>query len=347
MRSPERHPPTSCASWSFLGPSSVPFIPALALTALTALGSLATTGCSFAAVADGADADGIVDTSSTHAALVTIERTSDSAKAEVVARVVRIGGAGSLDEPALRLAGFADDLSTAKLGTCLSGARPASAAPVPATPAAFAARAGNRNLELLELGQVALDLGDGIKTPLVARHVPDPAGVLSGVMYNARIGEATLAGPSARASVKAAGVQNDPESIGFVAQVAVPADVANLRIAGQDPKDFSAPQGPVEVTWLTAERSDRNGDLEDLVVFEVRGTDPSRPMSRCTFPDTGRAIVPVASDEGTVVVHRIHRERFHLDFSSPKTRRDRDEGEIRFDTSRTIAFTRSGRGTRP
>jgi hypothetical protein len=188
-----------------------------------------------------------------------------------------------------------------------------------------------------------------MKTPLVARHVPDPAGVLSGVMYNARIGDASLAG-SARASVRAAGAPNDPEAVGFVAQVAVPADVANLRFAGQDPKEFSASQGPVEVTWLVPDRSDRSdriADLEDLVIFEVRGTDPSRPTSRCTFPDTGRAIVPIVVDEGTVVVHRIHRERFHLDFSTPKSRRDRDEGEIRFDTSRTIAFTRTGRAMRP
>ncbi len=365
MRSPERHPPSSPRR-SFSGLSirmSIPRLTSAAFTAFTALAVsgtvLATTGCSFAAVADGADADGISDTSSTHAALVTIERTSDSAKAEVVARVVRVGGIGSLDEPALRLAGFADDLSTAKgaLGTCTTGSRSAS---VPAAPVAAVAAGGNRNLELLDLGQVALDLGDGIKTPLVARHVPDPAGVLSGVMYNARIGEAGLPGlpglaglpasGAARASVRAAGAPNDPESVGFVAQVAAPADVANLRFAGQDPKDFSASQGPIEVTWLTPERldrSDRIADLEDLVLFEVRGTDPSRPMSRCTFPDTGRAIVPIAVDEGTVVVHRIHRERFHLDFSTPKARRDRDEGEIRFDTSRTIAFTRSGRGTRP
>jgi hypothetical protein len=134
--------------------------------------------------------------------------------------------------------------------------------------------------------------------------------------------------------------------VAFVAQVAVPSDVANLRFAGQDPKEFSAAQGPIELTWLTPDRTDRAGELEDLVIFEVRGTDPSRPASRCVFPDNGRALVPIA-DEGTVVVHRIHREHFHLDFSNPKTRRDRDEGEIRFDTSRTIAFTRSGRGTRP
>ena len=324
-------------------------------------------GCSFSAVAD--PADGAPETSGTRAALVTIERASDghdSTKADVVARVVRVQGPGWLDEASLRLAGFGDDWPA--LGTCTASPARPSVAGVGALGAL-----GKGSLELLDLGQVAIELADGTRTALVARHVPDPAGVLSGIVYNARIAD-----PSALASrtgdvhasdtrasdtrasdesrvvrlaVRAVGVPQDPESVAFVAQITPPKDVSDLRIAGQDPKDFSAPTGSLEVTWspLTDSRAtdEKRPDLEDVVAFEVRGADASRSLVRCAFPDGGRAIVPFVADEGTVVVHRVRRERFHLDgHKTGKRERERErdgEGEIRFDSSRSFAYGRSSR----
>lgn len=294
-------------------------------------------GCSFSAVAD--PADGASDTNASQAALVTIERSSDATKADVVARVVRVTGAGTLDEAALRLAGFAEDLPA--IGTCAS-----SAARAGSTPAA----ALSGHLELVDLGQVGIELQDGARTPLVARHVPDPAGVLSGIMYNARITDATPKGES-RVTVRASGISSDPDSVSFVASVSIPRDVADLRIASQDPRDFGAPPGPVDLTWTPAvERTDRfeRGDLDDVVVIDVRGNDTSRPSIplRCAFADTGRATIPLASDEGVIVTHRVRRERFRLDLPSSDPRHKatkHDEGEIRFDSARAFPFMRTNR----
>ena len=262
-------------------------------------------GCSVTATADSADAS---DVSASQAALVTVERTSDPAKTEVVARLVRVVGPGTLDEPALRLAGVSDDLPG--LGTCVA-------------PSVRAQASAVRSLELADLGQVTAELG-GAPVGLTARHVPDPAGVLSGVVYNARLVE-----PSAvegrKLVVRTA--PSDPEAA-FVAEVRVPADVSDLRIGGQDPRELTTAPGPAELTWLA-------GEPEDVIVVDVRAQ--GRPSVRCAFADAGRGVLPLLGDDGTLVVHRVHRERFRLDKSR------RDDGEIRFDTSKTFVFSRTSR----
>jgi hypothetical protein len=263
-------------------------------------------GCSVTATADSADAS---DVSTSQAALVTVERTSDPAKTEVVARLVRVVGPGTLDEPALRLAGASDDLPG--LGTCVAPSVRAQGA------------SAVRSLELADLGQVTAELG-GAPVSLTARHVPDPAGMLSGVVYNARLSEPGAV-EGRKLVVRAA--PTDPDAA-FVAEVRVPADVSDLRLAGQDPRELSAAPGPTELTWLA-------GEPEDIIVVDVRAQ--GRPPVRCAFADAGRGVLPLLGDDGSLVVHRVHRERFRLDRSR------RDDGEIRFDTAKTFVFSRTSR----
>lgn len=289
-------------------------------------------GCSFAAVSDGQDAS---DLGASQSALVTVERTQDGAKTEVVARVLRVAERGPLDESALRMAGFPEDLPA--LGTCV-----APLASSPTSPLSPTSVSASRALELVDLGQVAVELADGTRTSLAPRHVPDPAGVLSGVMYNARISdpERARSPEAARVVVRAAGNPQDPEAVTFAALVTVPHDVTDLRLAGQEPRDWAAVVGPAELTWSPS--SPGGTESEPIVLVDVRSAD-GRITNRCAFSDTGKALLPLASDEGSLVVHRIQRERFHVD-GPHKTRRE--DGEIRFDTSRTITFSRSAHASR-
>lgn len=298
----------------------------LVVPLLGSLGS-AVLGCSLSAVPDAADAEA----GASQAALVTLERTADGARVDVVARVVRAHGA-PLDEAALQLAGLGDALPP--LGTC---------APVDGLGLSSGLSGGSasRNLELLELGGVALEVGD-FRAPLLARHVPDPAGVLSGVVYNARISPegAGLLAPRAAVTVRAQATAGDPEGAAFVATVTVPRDVTDVRLAGQDPRELSA-VGAVELTWS----ADGEDPSSSMVGLEVRPTDAARTAYRCAFADTGRASLPavvLVADEGALVLHRVQRERFRLEGHSAARQ---PEGEIRFDAVRVLAYHRERRAS--
>ncbi len=295
------------------------------------LGSAAM-GCSLSTAPDAADAEA----GTSQAALVTLERSStDGARVEVVARVVRAHG-GPLDEAALRIAGLGDALPV--LGTCvpvdgpgLSGTREGG----------LAGTAASRSLELVELGGVALEVGDTFRAPLVARHVPDPAGVLSGVVYNARLTPegAGLLAPRATVTVRAQPSPGDVEGAAFTATVGVPRDVADVRLAGQDPRELTSltSLGAAELTWAA------DADESSATIgVEVRPSDATRTAYRCAFPDTGRALLPAAAlsaDEGTLVLRRVQRERFRLEGHAGVRREG--EGEIRFDAVRALPYRRA------
>lgn len=329
-------------------------------------------GCSFSAGAAGSEATD-AETVGAQAALVTIasiastERsaTEPVQRADVVARVVRANG-GPLDEGALRLAGLGDDLPV--LGTC---------APMGSGSLGLAALAGHagqtgsgssgssawrsRSLELMDLGSVAMDIGDAFRASPVAtvtlapRHVPDPAGVLSGIVYNARVSteSASQLTPRAQVTVRALGGPGEADPVGFTATITVPRDVSDVRLGGQDPREFFAPAGSVELTWAP-EPEDAASAGASTIGVDVKPKDLSQPTIRCTFADTGRAILPAAalvSDEGTLTVHRVHRERFRLETRSARTVREPreprephdGEGEIRFDSARAFPYLRKAR----
>jgi hypothetical protein len=264
-------------------------------------------GCSVqAAGGDAADAEA----STPAAAVVVVERTAgpgDATRAEAVARFVQMR-AGAVDDQALRMVGAAVDFPAQ--GACSAVGRAWADAPA-------------RAVKLADVGVVSLE-ANGVRTNLVAREVPDVADLVSGVVYTARA-EATLASRT-RYLLRSGGTQQvDPFEIVALA----PAEPSEVQIAGQDAHNAIAiaPGAGADLSWEPG---------EDLIYVDIASSDPSTPVMRCAFGDSGHASVPTAAfgaaEDGTISVHRLHRESFRA--------RGLESGEIRFDFARTVAFSR-------
>ena len=273
-----------------------------------ALASLTAIGC-VAPPEDRPDAEAATTTAT---AIVVVERTTgpgDAVRGDaVIARFVRVRQ-GSVDEQALRIAGAAWDLPAA--GACVAAAQDT------AQPALQP-----RSVDLLDVGVLTTSTLDGSynaakSTVLLPRSMPDPTGVVSGVFYSARSAEAFT--PTARLQLHTSGGPDMPE--GFRVDVASPHDVGDVRVT-------SAPSG-LDIGW------DGDTASSDLVYVDVIGQS-SRLVARCSALDVGQLSIPAASlgaiDEGTVSVHRLHRESFRAKGIEP--------GEIRFDLARVVAFHR-------
>ena len=178
-----------------------------------------------------------------------------------------------------------------------------------------------RGVELLDVGAVTVDafVGDpaqGKTTILLPRAMPDPAGVVSGYFYSARASEAYT--PTSRLSLRASGGQDLPE--GFAVSVASPRDLSDVRVV--------ATPASVDVLWDSSE-----SDGRDLVYADVLA--PAM-IARCAGSDAGHLAIPAsalgAAEEGTIAVHRVHREPFRT--------RGIDPGEVRFDFARVVSFRR-------
>jgi len=166
--------------------------------------------------------------------------------------------------------------------------------------------AAARSVDLLDVGAVSLD-----RTMLFPRTMPDPAGMVSGYFYSAR--STDVYAPAQRLSVRASGGQDLPD--GFAVNVATPRDLSELRV--------TTTATGLDVGW-------DESDARDLVYVDVVAD--GNIVTRCATVDIGHATIPTNVDEGTLSVHRIHREAF-------KTR-GIDPGEVRFDFSRIVAFRR-------
>jgi hypothetical protein len=290
-----------------------------------ALASLTAIGC----VAPGDDRPDAEATSTTATAVIVVERTTGPGDAirgdAVIARFVRVHQ-GSVDDQALRLAGAGWDLPA--VGTC-------SAAAQDATQPALQPRA----VDLLDVGVLTVEgpldaraLGALPKsTILLPRLMPDPTGSVSGVFYSARSNEAFT--PAARLQLHTSGGPDMPE--GFRVDVPSPHDVADVRVAPSAGGGGGA--GGLDIAW---EGEQAANDARDLVYVDVfssaeRGGRPSSVLvARCTALDVGQLSIPAASlggtEEGTLSVHRLHRESFRAKGIEP--------GEIRFDIARVVAF---------
>ena len=70
------------------------------------------------------------------------------------------------------------------------------------------------------------------------------------------------------------------------------------------------------------------------------GATSAAPATRCLFDDGGHATLEASAfgalEDGTIAVHRLHREAFHA--------RGIDPGEVRFDFARVVSFVRRGNG---
>lgn len=262
--------------------------------ALAALSALA--GCTVGNP-DLPDADS--QTSTTASGIIVVER-GPSGDA-IVARFVR-ARQGAVDDVALRTAGVQP---LPALDTCVAS---------PVGPAGFEAPASPaRAVDLLDVGSMTFE-----GTTLAPRRLPDPAGMVDGRFYVARSSDAFAA--ASQFSMKATGGSDLPE--GFAVSLNAPRDLDDVRVA-------SSAAG-LDVAWDATD-----ADARDLVYVDVSARD-ANVIARCAGSDVGHLAIPASLlgtiEEGTLSVHRVHRETF-------KTR-GIDPGEVRFDLSRVTAFRR-------
>ncbi len=329
-------------------------LPTLGLLLLTL------TACSANVSSPGeSDADTLTQTT----AVVTFERTTtgDSGR-EVVrgaatARFVQArtpafaserAQTSQLDERALKLVGAAFEA-------------PPSFGCVPLS-AELDAAAG-RALELADVGglQVIQTSASGPGTrafPLVPRQVPDPVGLVGGVLYYAATPApelSSLLAPGSRYSVRAAGSSG---VAAFELSGTAPVEVSDVRLAGAGPQAggrvvipmTGAGPAVVELAWSTADGSAarETGDVFFVDVAMQRGAGTSGGTLRCaadasgaTIPSSAFAVAGLVAGlpegDGTIAVHRVHRERAR---SNGAGRSALESSELRFDFSRVIAFSR-------
>jgi hypothetical protein len=254
------------------------------------------------------------ETTTAMSAVIVVERTSDSVQgssAEASARFVRVTTPSSSTE-ALQAIGAALDLPPR--GACASIASLAGFKGTPGSAASAPARAPV--VELVDVGPVSLE-ADGLLTRLLPRQLPDVTDVVSGVVYARATGPALLP-PATNYVVHVAG-GHDLASFDVVA--AAPHDPSEVRVAGETPGGLKVgANSSIELAWAP-------DGTEDFLYVDVRPNGV-----RCVFDDVGRGTVSpfFFDDAGTLVIHRVHRERFRV--------RGIDAGEVRFDFSRAIPY---------
>jgi len=291
---------------------------------------LALMGCSVAATPDEVGAD--AETSSV-TAVVVVSRTvgfagEGAARSEAVARFVRVRGA-AVDDDALRMVGAAVDVPAA--GTCTRLASPSQ----PAAAGTIAPA-----VELVDVGPLALET-DAMKKTLVARRVPDVADLVSGVVYAARTADGEPAFPSSgrfvvRSAGRAAqpGIDSAVDVAPFTIEARVDGEPNDLKIGDQDAPagaTITLPAGAaIDLAWEPA----AGASADDAVYVDV-APPGGVATARCAFADTGHAALAAStfgSDDGTMAVHRLHRESFHA--------KGIDAGEVRFDFARVVSYHR-------
>lgn len=282
----------------------------LLLLGSSALAILA--GCTTNVSPSGEAADAEV-VSSNARAIVVVEGSSNNegARTEAVARFVR-ARSGTVDEDALRMVGAAVDFPA--VGGC--GSLGSSRAPA------------SRPIALLDVGAVTLFAGESVAA-LQPRQVPDVADLVSGVVYSA----AARGGALPSKSAYLLRVDGAPESdvSPFAVSAMSPGEPADVRFAGDDGRSGPVsilPRAPVELTW-------EPGGGDDVIYVDIAATS-SAPATRCLFVDGGHAVLGAAAfgalEDGTLAVHRLHRESFHAHGVDP--------GEVRFDFARVVSFVR-------
>jgi hypothetical protein len=279
----------------------------LASLGTSALVALA--GCTTSVVPSGEAADAEVSSTATAVVVVEGSTANEGARTEAVARFVR-ARSGTVDDDALRMVGATVDFPP--LGACS------------ALPSARAS--ASRPLALLDVGGVSLFAGDAVAT-LQPRQVPDVADLVSGVVYSAR----TEALPSKSTYLLRIDGAPEADVAPFVVGASSPGEPTDVRFGGDDGRSGPvsiALGSPVELTW-------ESGSADDVVYVDLAATSAS-PATRCLFVDGGHATLAPSAfgalEDGTVAVHRLHRESFRAHGVDP--------GEVRFDFARVVAFVR-------
>jgi len=181
--------------------------------------------------------------------------------------------------------------------------------------------------------------------PLVPRQVPDPVGLVGGVLYYGNNPELSQVVPGTRYSVRGSGSQG---VAAFELAGTSPFEVADLsfggiRVAGQRaPIQLASSQPAVEIAWSTADAARESGDIFFVDVARVGASSVrcAADASGATIPSSVFAGVSPSDDVGgTISVHRVHRERARST-GTGVSRSAFESSEVRFDFSRVISFTR-------
>lgn len=271
----------------------------LSVSMLVAAGALA--GCA-SPTTDGPDAEAIAQAAT---AVVVVERTTGPGDAvrgdDVIARFLRVRH-GAVDDQVLRMTGVTTDVPAP--GSC-SLARDLGST----------SRA-NESVELLDVGSVSV--GGREATLLLPHAMPDPTGLVSGVVYSAHAAETFAAGGVL--DLHANGGPDLPG--GFSATVNTPLDLGDVRVVRNA---FG-----LDIAWDAADDGDR-----DVVYAEVVAPS-SDVVARCATVDAGRMTIAASTfdglEDGSVVLHRLHREAART--------REVPVVDVRFDLARVITFRR-------
>ncbi|MBW2528957.1 MAG: hypothetical protein JRI23_32575 [Deltaproteobacteria bacterium] len=277
-------------------------------------------GCS-ATVADDDD-DGAEPAPASTQASVTVERsvtlpTGDDAmrlSTRVMARFIQVSG-GIDHEFADRVVGSRRELPAP--GSCewrsSTGLEPL---PTVATSGA---------IDLLDVGDVILHAG-GSSLPLAPRAFPDVGDLVSGVIYSSRDDSTALpAGESYEIETTGSELAD-----GFRLSIDAPGAPDQVRIGDEplDSEELVIPVGEaLGVQWL-AGRDGRDQIVVDLAPWGSDGRQLN--AARCSFEDSGSAIVPEAfvtwSDEVGGLDLSVHRVR-RAELKAPEL----DEAVVEFD----------------
>jgi hypothetical protein len=287
----------------------------------------------------GAPGTGDAETPTTHA-VVLVERTLDpteGSRAEASARFVRV--ASSFTAGALQTIGASLDLPPA--GSCASVT-----SLVAGVAGALSDGAERTLIELADVGSVVIDTGDAPGARLAPRQLPDVTDVVSGVVY-ARAADLSLFPAGVAYLVHVSG---GPDLEPIDTSATAPADPTDDHGVGEDGRGGAelASGGPIELDWPVGGLS-----IGDTLYVDVRPSGGSGV--RCVLAPEGdvagdagdsptagerHAALPAASlfdehgafTDGTLVIHRVHRESFRA--------RGLDSGEVRFDFARSLAYKR-------
>ena len=293
------------------------------LRAPSLLLALLDAGCSAPVVDDVADASsGLTE------GVVLVERvvaTDGAAQTNVSAKFMRLSVASDV-EMAEHIVGSRLDLP--RLGACMR--LPSSGAGEKAT-----SLASLSPIELVDVGDVTMRVkasttmvSPAPAVPLALRAFPDVGDLVSGVFYTSPdaasdlpAGEAYVVDWSGSSSIDRSSIEAD-----------APAMPEDVRVGGAALTDGITLEDGVAlpVRW-------RSGDPAkgDLIFIDVSG--PSGAAVRCSFKDSGEALVPGAllrssplgghGATATLAFHRVRRRGFAPSFAGL------DAGEIRFDLS--------------
>jgi hypothetical protein len=234
-------------------------------------------------------------------AMEQVSTTSLEGRAIATARIIRTPSA-PLDETSLHMAGVTLPLPSPNHCVSLEELRRPN----------LDQRRARQALQLLDIGAIVLE-NQGTISALNARPIPDVTGLISGVLYTLQLNSESL--PTTGSYTVLFEAKSRQEDSPIVLRAEAPGYPLGLKVAETELARGAATLvtgGPLSFQWLP-------GRPEDLIYIDimpkaVAGSANSTAGVRCSFQDMGQATIPPWTndqlDESTVLVHRLHRERY-------------------------------------